>query len=61
MRASSGNGGGAGGGASGAGGARDNAPWPRPLRVLAMWYDLTCVTQAIKVSPGMSQIGATET
>ena len=48
MRASSSDGGaGAGaGGVGGAGGACDDAPRPRPLRVLAIWYDLTCITQS---------------
>jgi hypothetical protein len=45
MRASLGNGGGGGGGAGGMGGARDDAPRPRPLRVLAIWYELTYITQ----------------
>ena len=43
MRDSSGDGG---GGAGGVGGARDDAPLPQPLRVLAIWYDLTCITQS---------------
>jgi hypothetical protein len=43
MRASSGDGA---GGAGGVGGARDDAPRPQPLRVLAIWYDLTCITQS---------------
>jgi hypothetical protein len=38
--------GGGGGGVGGVGGARDDAPRPRPLRVLAIWYDLTCITQS---------------
>ena len=67
MRASSGDGGGGGGGVGGGdgvggvGGTRDDAPQPRPLRVLAIWYDLTCITQAIRVSPRTFQIGATQT
>ena len=50
MRASSGDGGGDDGGVGGVdgvggvGGARDDAPLPRPLRVLAILYDLTCIT-----------------
>jgi hypothetical protein len=53
MRASSGDGGGGAGGVGGVdgvdgvggvGGARDDAPLPRPLRVLAILYDLTCIT-----------------
>jgi len=39
-RASSGDGGGVGG----VGGAHDDAPLPRPLRVLTILYDLTCIT-----------------
>ena len=47
MRASSG--GGAGGvdggdGVGDVGGGRFDAPLPRPLRVLAILYDLTCIT-----------------
>jgi hypothetical protein len=46
MRDSSGDGGvGGGDGVGGVGGAHDDAPRPRPLRVLAIWYDLTCITQ----------------
>jgi hypothetical protein len=41
MRASSGNGG---GGAGGVGGAHDDAPMPRPLRVLTILYTLTWIT-----------------
>jgi hypothetical protein len=37
---------GGGDGVGGMGGTRDDAPWPRPLRVLAIWYDLTCITQS---------------
>jgi hypothetical protein len=74
MRASSGDGaGGAGGvggldgvgdvvGVGGVGGARDDAPLPRPLRVLAILYDLTCITpKVVWVSSRMFQIGATQT
>jgi hypothetical protein len=47
MRASSGDGGG-GAGVDGVGvwvgGARDETPLPRPLRVLTILYDLTCIT-----------------
>jgi hypothetical protein len=41
MRASLGDGG---GGADGVGGACDDAPLPRLLRVLTILYDLTCIT-----------------
>jgi hypothetical protein len=41
IRASSGDGA---GGVGGVSGARDNAPLPRPLRVLAILYGLTCIT-----------------
>jgi hypothetical protein len=53
MRASLGDGGGGvcgvGGvdgvdGVGGVGGTHDDAPLPRPLRVLAIWYDLSCIT-----------------
>jgi hypothetical protein len=69
MRASSGDGGvGAGGvgrvdgvdGVGGVGGAHDGAPLPRPLRVLAILYDLTYTTpKVIRVSSRTFQIGAT--
>ena len=41
MRATSGNGGGGGGGGGGSG--HDDAPLPRPLRVLTILYDLTWI------------------
>ena len=47
MRASSGDGGGGAGsvgGVDGVYGARDDAPLPRPLQVLTILYDLTCIT-----------------
>jgi hypothetical protein len=50
MRASSGGGGGGAGGVDGGdgvgdvGGGRVDAPLPRPLRVLAILYDLICIT-----------------
>jgi len=50
MRASSGDGASGAGGVGGGdgvgvvGGARVDAPLPRPLRVLAILYDLTCIT-----------------
>jgi hypothetical protein len=44
MRASSGDGGGGAGGVSGVSGTRDDAPLPRPLRVLTILYALTCIT-----------------
>ena len=53
MRASSDDGGGGGGGVSGVDGvdgvggidgARDDTSLPRPLRVLTIFYDLTCIT-----------------
>jgi hypothetical protein len=53
MRASSGGGGGGAGGVDGGdgvgdvGGGRVDAPLPRPLRVLAILYDLTCITPKI--------------
>ena len=66
MRASSGDGGGGVGGVGGVdgvggvGGARDDAPLPRPLRVLAILYDLTCITpKVVWVSSRMFQFGAT--
>jgi hypothetical protein len=63
MRASSGDGGGGASGVDGVGGvsgARDDAPLPRPLRVLNILYDLTCITpKVITVSSRTFQIGAT--
>jgi hypothetical protein len=47
MRASSSNGG---GGAGGVGGSRDDAPLPRPLRVLTILYALTCITPKLSGS-----------
>jgi hypothetical protein len=53
MRASLGDGGGGSGGVGGGdgvggvGGARDDTPLPRPLRVLAILYDLTCITPKV--------------
>jgi hypothetical protein len=54
-RASSGDGGGGASGVGGGddiggiGGTCDDAPLPRPLRVLAIWYDLTCITPKLSV------------
>jgi hypothetical protein len=48
MRASSGDGG---GGTGGVGGGRDDAPLPRPLRVLTILYTLTYITP--KLSGGV--------
>jgi hypothetical protein len=60
MRASSGDGGGGAGGVGGVDGARDDAPLPRPLRVLAILYDLTYITpKVVQVSSRTFQIGAT--
>jgi hypothetical protein len=66
MRASSGDGAGGAGGVGGGdgvdvvGGARVDAPLPRPLRVLAILYDLACITPKIFwVSSRTSQFGAT--
>ena len=70
MRASSSDGGGGAGsvggvdgvdGVGGVGGAHDDAPLPRPLRVLTILYSLTFITppQVVRVSSKMFQIGAT--
>jgi hypothetical protein len=59
MRASSGDGAGGVDGVGGVDGARGDAPLPRPLRVLAILYDLTYIPKVIRVSSRTFQIGAT--